>query len=77
MFRIGNQLSIEQLNGQNIEEYKCTIMDFQENQVIVDYPIHINGTKRFSYAVQSTCKARYINDAGQLFLFDVTITFSI
>lgn len=73
MFKIGNQLTLEQIVDNHTEEFNCVIMDYQDNHVIVDHPIHATRNKFFNSVVNTVYKAKYINEDGQLFLFDVTV----
>mgnify|MGYP001206392692 CR=1 FL=1 len=72
MFKLGNQLILS-LKNQHTDEYQCAIMDYSENEVIVDIPVHVNRIFRFDASVNTEYQAKYINDEGQLILFNVTV----
>lgn len=73
LFKIGNQLILEQTIDKITEEFSCVIMDYNENEVVVNHPIHATRNKFFNTVVKTEYKAKYVNEDGQLFLFDVTV----
>ncbi|HWO75845.1 MAG TPA: PilZ domain-containing protein [Bacillus sp. (in: firmicutes)] len=73
MFKLGSQLKLSQTKDNYTEEFECAIMDFSENEVVVDIPVHANQEVRFDASINTDYQAKYINDEGQLFLFNVTV----
>ncbi|MET3696136.1 c-di-GMP-binding flagellar brake protein YcgR [Bacillus oleivorans] len=73
MFKLGSQLKLSQTKDNHTEEFQCAIMDYSENEVIVDIPVHVERDIRFDASVNTEYQAKYINDEGQLFLFEVTV----
>lgn len=46
--KIGTNLTLEPINTEDVERYHCRVVDVEEGEILIDYPIH-QTTKRTMY----------------------------
>lgn len=67
--KIGTILTLEPINTEEIEKYSCRVVDVEEGEVLIDYPIH-QTTKRTMYLnAGDTFRVTFVDDKKVAYAF--------
>lgn len=73
MLKIGGILTLEPLDNDLDEKYKCKVADFEDDKIYIDYPINIQ-TNRTTFLINSmTFNALFITDNNVAYKFTTQV----
>lgn len=73
MLNIGDHLILEYKYSDNLEEYKCKVVEKKGNDIYIDYPINIT-TNRTVFLLEGTpLKAKFGTKSGSHYYFETEV----
>lgn len=73
MIKIGDVLFLEPRHSNNVEKYKCRVVEKEENCIYIDYPINMK-TERTVFLIDGTqLKGNFVTGDGSVYLFECEV----
>ncbi|MBY0122569.1 flagellar brake protein [Bacillus sp. S/N-304-OC-R1] len=73
MIKIGDVLFLEPRHSENVEKYKCRVVETADNCIYIDYPINMK-TERTVFLIDGTqLKGTFVTGDGTVFLFECEV----
>lgn len=73
MIKIGDIIILEHKYSENLEQYKCKIVEHKGSDLYIDYPVNMN-TNRTVFLLEGTpLKANFVTESGSHYLFDTEV----
>jgi len=72
MLTIGQQLILEPKYAENPEQYKCRLVERQENLLFIDYPINVN-TNKTTFLIDGTQLKVTLMEGNSVYLFETEV----
>ena len=74
MIKVGDTLTLEPINNQAEEKYRCKVSDIFEDSIHIDYPVNMHTGKTVFLLNGMQFKASFIGKDGSVYLFDTEVT---
>lgn len=73
MLKIGDNLILDNKYSDNLEQYKCKLVERKGNDLYIDYPVNTK-TNRTVFLLEGTpLKANFVTESGSHFYFDTEV----
>ncbi|KAB7672917.1 flagellar brake protein [Bacillus sp. B1-b2] len=69
MITIGDTLILELFNEENIEQYKSRILETENNEMYIEYPIHLKTNKLIFLMNGTQVKINFVTNDGVAYMF--------
>ncbi len=73
MIKVGTVLQLEPLDNTKNERYKCKVVEFDENGLYIDYPIHMKTDKTIFLMDGTQLKASFVFNDQTVYMFDTEV----
>jgi c-di-GMP-binding flagellar brake protein YcgR len=73
MIKVGTVLQLEPLDNTENERYKCKVVEFDENVLYIDYPIHMKTDKTIFLMDGTQLKASFVFNDQTVYMFDTEV----
>lgn len=73
MIKIGESIVLEPLENEKDEQYKCKLLDRNENKLYIDYPINLKLNRTTYLLTGMQMQATFIGNDGSVYLFETEV----
>lgn len=73
LINIGDTLILEPMDTDSPERYKCRLVEYNEKELYIDYPIHLETNKAVFLVNGTQLRGSFVTNEGISYLFDTEI----